>query len=81
MFYIATWPILLLVIHFIVNQVFEIDHFGEILIRIEFSQTGFGYEGFAAFIAVCSRDKQNIFPEFRLNCTIAEIHQSQSYYK
>ena len=25
--------------------------------------------------------RQNIFPEFRLDCTVAEIHQSQSYYK
>ena len=38
MFYIAIWPILLLVIHFIVDEGFEIDRFGEILIRIEFSQ-------------------------------------------
>ena len=38
MFYIAIWPILLLVIHCTVDEVFEIDHFGEILVRIEFSQ-------------------------------------------
>ena len=38
MFYTAIWPILLLVIHCIVDEVSEIDHFGEILIRIEFSQ-------------------------------------------
>ena len=38
MFYIAIWPILLLVIHCIVDEVSEIAHFGEILIRIEFSQ-------------------------------------------
>ena len=38
MFYIAIWPILLLVIHCIVDQVYEINRFGEILIRIEFSQ-------------------------------------------
>ena len=38
MFYIAIWPVLHLVIHFIVDEVFEIDRFGEILIRIEFSQ-------------------------------------------
>ena len=37
-FYIAIWPIILLVIHGIVDKVSEIDHFGEILIRIEFSQ-------------------------------------------
>ena len=37
-FYIVVWPILLLVIHYIVDEVSEIDHFGEILIRIEFSQ-------------------------------------------
>ena len=38
MFYIAIWPILLLVIHCIVDEVSEIDYFSEILIRIEFSQ-------------------------------------------
>ena len=38
MFYIAIWPIIFLVIHCIVDEVSEIDHFGEILIRIEFSQ-------------------------------------------
>ena len=37
-FYIAIWPILLLVIHCIVDEVSEINHFGEILIRIELSQ-------------------------------------------
>ena len=34
----AIWPIILLVIHCIVDKVSEIDQFGEILIRIEFSQ-------------------------------------------
>ena len=38
MFYIAIWPILLLVIHCNVDEVSEIDYFSEILIRIEFSQ-------------------------------------------
>ena len=38
MLYIAIWPILLLVIHCIVDEVSEINRFGEILIRIEFSQ-------------------------------------------
>ena len=38
MFYIAIWHIVLLVIHCIVDEVSEINHFGEILIRIEFSQ-------------------------------------------
>ena len=38
MFYRAIWPILLLVIHCIVDKVFEIDYFSEILIRIGFSQ-------------------------------------------
>ena len=38
MFYIAIWPLLLLVVHYIVDEVSEIDHFGEILITIEFSQ-------------------------------------------
>ena len=38
MFYIAIWPILLFVIHCIVDKVSKIDRFGEILIRIEFSQ-------------------------------------------
>ena len=38
MFYTAIWPILLLVIHFIVEKVFEIDRFGEILIRTKFGQ-------------------------------------------
>ena len=40
MFYIATciWPIILLVIHFIMDEMSEIDHFGEILIKIELSQ-------------------------------------------
>ena len=38
MFYIAIWPILLLVIHCIVDEVSEINRFGEIVIRIEFSQ-------------------------------------------
>ena len=38
MFYIAIWPILLLVVHCIVDEVYEIDRFGEILISIEFSQ-------------------------------------------
>ena len=48
MFYIAIWPILLLVLHcimiiimiiiMIVDEVSEINRFGEILIRIEFSQ-------------------------------------------
>ena len=37
MFYIAIWPILV-VIHDIVDEVSEIDHFGEIFIRVEFSQ-------------------------------------------
>ena len=32
MFYVAIWPILLLVIHFIMDEVSEIDHYGEILI-------------------------------------------------
>ena len=38
MFYIAIWPILLFVIHCIVDEVSKIDHFSEILNRIEFSQ-------------------------------------------
>ena len=38
MFYIAIWPVLLFVIHCIFDEVSKIDHFGEILIRIEFSQ-------------------------------------------
>ena len=38
MFYIAIWPVLLLVIRCIVDEVSEINRFGEILIRIEFSQ-------------------------------------------
>ena len=38
MFYIAIWPILLLVNHCIVDEVSEIDYFSEILIRIGFSQ-------------------------------------------
>ena len=38
MFYTAIWPILLLVIHCIMDEMSEIDRFGEILIRIEFSQ-------------------------------------------
>ena len=38
MFYIPIWPILPLVIHFITSEVSEIDRFGEIFIRIEFSQ-------------------------------------------
>ena len=38
MFYIAIWPILLLVIYCIMDEVSEIDYFSEILIRIDFSQ-------------------------------------------
>ena len=38
MFYIAIWLFLLLVIHCIMDKISEIDHFGEILIRIKFSQ-------------------------------------------
>ena len=38
MFYIANWPILVFVIHCIVDEVSKIDRFGEILIRNEFSQ-------------------------------------------
>ena len=38
MFYIAIWPNLLLVFYCIVDEVSEIDDYGEILIRIEFSQ-------------------------------------------
>ena len=38
MFYIAIWPNLLLVFYCIVDEVSEIDGYGEILIRIEFSQ-------------------------------------------
>ena len=38
MFYIAIWPHLLLVFYCIVDEVSEIDDYGEILIRIEFSQ-------------------------------------------
>ena len=38
MFYIAIWPILLLVIHCIMDEVSKINRFGEELIRVEFSQ-------------------------------------------
>ena len=38
MFYIAIWPNLLLMFYCIVDEVSEIDDYGEILIRIEFSQ-------------------------------------------
>ena len=38
MFYIAIWPILLLVIHCIVDEVSKIDYVSQILITIEFSQ-------------------------------------------
>ena len=38
MFYIAIWPNLLFVFYCIVDEVSEIDDYGEILIRIEFSQ-------------------------------------------
>ena len=38
MFYTAIWPTLLFVIRCIVDAVSKIDRFGEILIRIEFSQ-------------------------------------------
>ena len=38
MFYIAIWPNLLLVFYCIVDKVSRIDDYGEILIRIEFSQ-------------------------------------------
>ena len=38
LFYIAIWPNLLLVFYCIVDEVSEIDHYGESLIRIEFSQ-------------------------------------------
>ena len=38
MIYVAIWPILLLVIHYIVDEVSGIDHFGEILVRLESSQ-------------------------------------------
>ena len=38
MFYIAIWPNLLLVFYCIVDEVSEIDDYGKILIRIEFSQ-------------------------------------------
>ena len=37
MFYIAIWPNLLHVFYFVVDEVSKIDHYGEILIRIEFS--------------------------------------------
>ena len=38
MFYIAIWPKLLLVFYCIMDEVSEIDDYGEIVIRIEFSQ-------------------------------------------
>ena len=38
MFYIATWPNLLLVFYCIVNEVSEIDDYGGTLVRIEFTQ-------------------------------------------
>ena len=38
MFYTAIWPILLLVIHCIMDKVSEIDCFDKILIRIVFNQ-------------------------------------------
>ena len=38
MVYIAIWPILLLVIHCIMEEVSKIDYFTETLIRIGFSQ-------------------------------------------
>ena len=34
MFYTAIWPILLLVIHYIMDEVSEIDHTGEILVEL-----------------------------------------------
>ena len=38
MLYIAIWPNLLLVFYCIMDEVSEFDDYGEILIRIEFSQ-------------------------------------------
>ena len=38
MLYIAIWPNLLLVFYCIVDEVPDIDDYGEIVIRIEFSQ-------------------------------------------
>ena len=102
MFYIAIWPILLLVIHFIVDEVFEIDRFGEILIKLSSARrlTNSKYNNTVHAKSLTVTDhglvmrvllpllqcapetkRQNIFPEFRLNCTTAKIHQSQSYYK